>query len=92
MAALVCGIAQFIAGPFASIPAIALGHMAHNQLRKTGESGRGMALAGLLLGYIGTVVWLIIAAALIYLVVVLHNTPYHTAIGAGCLPARPCQA
>ena len=36
--------------------AIVLGHMARAQIRRTGESGDGMAIAGLVLGYIGLAV------------------------------------
>lgn len=51
-AALVCGIIQF-AGLFpAGIVAIILGHMAHRQIRRTGENGHGMATTGLVLGYL----------------------------------------
>jgi Domain of unknown function (DUF4190) len=33
--------------------AIVLGHLAHREIADTGESGRGLATAGLVLGYIG---------------------------------------
>ena len=52
IAALVCGIAQFAVG-VTFIPAIICGHMARRQIRETGEGGDGMALAGLILGYVG---------------------------------------
>ena len=52
IAALVCGIAQFAVG-VTFIPAIICGHMARRQIRQTGEGGDGMALAGLILGYVG---------------------------------------
>jgi hypothetical protein len=50
---LICGIAQMMFGPLATIPAVVCGHMARNQIRRTGEQGAGMALAGLILGWIG---------------------------------------
>ena len=50
---LICGIAQFMFGPLATIPAVVCGHVARNQIRRTGEQGAGMALAGLILGWIG---------------------------------------
>jgi len=50
---LICGIAQFMFGPLATIPAVVCGHMARSQIRRTGEQGAGMALAGLILGWIG---------------------------------------
>jgi len=53
VAALVCGVCQFFLWFVAGIPAIVLGHMARRQIRQTGEAGDGMALAGLILGYLG---------------------------------------
>jgi len=55
IASLACGLAQFAFGPLATIPAIVLGHVARSQIRRTGEQGAGLALAGLLLGW-GTVI------------------------------------
>jgi Domain of unknown function (DUF4190) len=51
--ALSCGIAQIIAGPLATIPAIVCGFMSLGQIRRSGEDGRGMAKVGLTLGIIG---------------------------------------
>ena len=64
---LVCGIAQFMFGPLATIPAVVCGHVARSQIRRTGEQGAGLALAGLILGWVGVgfTVLVLIAAALI---------------------------
>ena len=64
---LVCGIAQFMFGPLATIPAVVCGHMARSQISRTGEQGAGMALAGLILGWIGVgfTVLVVIAAVLL---------------------------
>ncbi len=51
IASLVCGLGQFVVGPLATIPAIVFGHMARSQISRTGEQGRGLALAGLVLGW-----------------------------------------
>jgi len=51
IASLACGIAQFMVGPLATIPAIVCGHMARRQIRRSGEQGAGLALAGLMLGW-----------------------------------------
>jgi hypothetical protein len=59
-ASVAFGLAQFIFGPLATIPAIVLGHMARSQIKRTGEQGAGLALAGLALGW-GAVVLGIIA-------------------------------
>lgn len=51
IASLACGIAQFMVGPLATIPAIVCGHMARRQIRRDGEQGAGLALVGLILGW-----------------------------------------
>ena len=51
LASLACGLAQFVVGPLATIPAIVFGHVARHQIRRTGEQGAGLALAGLILGW-----------------------------------------
>ena len=51
IASLACGIAQFGFGPLATIPAIVFGHVARHQIKRTGEQGAGLALAGLILGW-----------------------------------------
>ena len=53
IASLVCGAAQLMLWPLATIPAVVLGHVARRQIRRTGEQGAGLALAGLILGWIG---------------------------------------
>jgi Domain of unknown function (DUF4190)/Domain of unknown function (DUF1707) len=63
IASLACGLAQFVFGPLTGIPAIVLGHMARAQIRRTGEQGDGLALAGLILGW--AVVILGIAVAVV---------------------------
>jgi len=49
-----------------SIVGIITGHIGMNQIKKTGESGRGLAMWGLVLGYLGLVVeviWVAVAIA-----------------------------
>jgi hypothetical protein len=53
VASLACGIGQLLFWFVAAIPAVVLGHMARRQIRQTGEDGDGMAVAGLVLGWIG---------------------------------------
>ena len=53
VASLVCGIGQIFFWFLAGIPAIVFGHVARRQIRETGEGGDGLALAGLILGYLG---------------------------------------
>ncbi len=51
IASLACGLAQFMFGPLATIPAIVFGHVARQQIKRTGEQGADLALAGLILGW-----------------------------------------
>ena len=51
IASLACGLAQFVFGPVTAIPAIVFGHVARHQIKRTGEQGAGLALAGLILGW-----------------------------------------
>ena len=62
IASLGCGIAQFALGPLATIPAIVLGHMARSQIRRTGEQGAGLALAGLILGWGAVILGVVLIA------------------------------
>ena len=64
IASLTCGIGQFMFGPLATIPAIVFGHMARHQIKRTGEQGAGLALAGLILG------WATVILAIVLIVVV----------------------
>jgi Domain of unknown function (DUF4190)/DUF1707 SHOCT-like domain len=68
VASLACGVGQVFFWFLAAIPAVVLGHMARRQIRQTGEDGAGLALAGLILGWIGiaaTVAFVIGIAALV---------------------------
>ena len=52
---LVLGIVSFLGfGPFTAVPAVICGHLSRKKIRNSGGSltGEGMALAGLILGYI----------------------------------------
>jgi len=60
IASLACGVGQFMFGPLATIPAIVFGHMARSQIRRTGEQGAGLALAGLILGWAAVVLGVLI--------------------------------
>jgi hypothetical protein len=74
IASLVCGLGQFAVGPLGTIPAIAFGHMARNQIRRTGEQGDGLAIAGLVLGW-GAVVVTVLGLALMLAIVGAAATP-----------------
>ena len=75
VAALVCGIGQFFTLGLGTIPAVILGHMSHRQIRRTGEQGRGMATAGLVLGWIGVALWVIFITIVLFAAVsVTHGS------------------
>jgi Domain of unknown function (DUF4190)/Domain of unknown function (DUF1707) len=61
-------IASLIAGVFwmwwiGSVVAVVLGHIALGQIARKGQSGRGLAIAGLVLGYIGLAVLVLVGLA-----------------------------
>lgn len=74
IAALICGVLQIFFWFLAGVPAVVLGHMARKQIRQTGQAGDGMALAGLILGYLG----LALTALFILLIVVGLIATYHS--------------
>jgi peptidyl-prolyl cis-trans isomerase B (cyclophilin B) len=55
----VLAIVSFIAAFFVPVAAIVTGHLAISQIRRTGEEGRGLAKAGVILGYIFTAVMVV---------------------------------
>ena len=57
IASLICGILGCVPG--ASIAAVVMGHMALGRIKRSGQGGRGMAIVGLILGYVGIVGWII---------------------------------
>jgi Domain of unknown function (DUF1707)/Domain of unknown function (DUF4190) len=63
MASLAFGLAQFIVGPLATIPAIVLGYAARSRIRRTGEQGAGLALAGLTLGWAAVILGIVLIVA-----------------------------
>jgi hypothetical protein len=74
IAAIVCGGAQLFFGLLTGIPAIILGHLARRQIRQTGENGAGLALAGLILGYVGVA---ICALLIVFIVVIAVAASHH---------------
>jgi hypothetical protein len=82
IAALCCGVGQFILGLaivlniLAAIPAIIFGALALRQIKLRGERGRGMAIAGLVLGILGVVYFLLV------IVVIIIGVNVHPGSGA----------
>ena len=66
IASLVFGLLQPFTAGLTTIPAVVLGHVAHSQIRRSGERGDALATLGLVLGWIGiSVVVLILLAVTI---------------------------
>jgi len=70
VASLICGVAEFPTLGLSALPAVILGSKARQQIRQTGQAGEGLAVAGLILGWIalavffaavvGIMVWLLL--------------------------------
>ncbi len=92
IAALACGIGGFFVFP-ASFAAVVLAHIARREIRRTGEAGDGMATAGLVLGYIGSVLGVLLIVGFILALLFLASwssgapaTPLWP--GSAALPGR----
>jgi hypothetical protein len=61
-----------------TIPAIVFGHMARSQIRRTGEEGAGLALAGLILGWGAVILGFVLIAAVLAIATSMHGAaPMH---------------
>ena len=61
---------------------IILGHMARKQIRETGEDGDGLALTGIIIGYVLTGMLVLFCIGYVLLFVVLFGTMGLAAAGA----------
>lgn len=59
------GIGQVFLWGIGPVVAIVCGHVARSQIRKTGEAGDSLALAGLVLGYLGLAIPILTAALIV---------------------------
>ncbi len=73
IASLVCGLAQPFTGGLTMIPAVVLGHVAQSQIRRTGERGGALATVGLVLGWFGIAV--VVLVILLVAIVARHSGP-----------------
>jgi hypothetical protein len=76
VAALAFGIAEFFTMGAAAIPALALGYMARQSVRRTGERGDGMALTAIVLGWAG----LVVVACLVVMLMTISNAARHAVV------------
>ncbi|MFF0081087.1 DUF1707 and DUF4190 domain-containing protein [Streptomyces canus] len=63
--AAVCGLLCVPTLGFTGIPAVILGHAARAEIDRTGEGGDGLALTGLVLGWLSITAWSILMTLLI---------------------------
>jgi hypothetical protein len=67
MASLVFSLLSFILGPLGCIPGIIFGHIARAQIKKDPSlEGTGLALSGLIIGYLFTILLLTLAFLIIF--------------------------
>jgi hypothetical protein len=62
--AAVCGLLCVPTLGLTGIPAVILGHAARNEIGRTGEGGDGLALTGLVLGWLSTAGWALVLTLL----------------------------
>ena len=88
IASLVCGVGTFVIG-LSFIPAIICGHIARRQIRQTGEQGGGLALAGLILGYVGGALFIVLLLVFVSVAVKvgLPDVTSFTALVKTCTPS-----
>ena len=68
LVSLVAGIASYVFLPFVgALVAVITGHMARGQIRQTGEGGSGLALAGLILGYVHLALFILLVVGVLVL-------------------------
>ncbi len=70
IASLVC---SFLFAPLG----ILFGHMSLSEIKKTGEEGRGLAIAGLVIGYLVTLIAVVVVVFGLVLLVVVANSVDH---------------
>ena len=65
----VLGLCAYGLGGFLGIVGAILGHVARRQIRERGEGGEGLALAGVIVGWLTTVIALLATAAIVFFAV-----------------------
>jgi hypothetical protein len=81
VASLICGIMMFFSFGITAVPAVILGHAARRQIRRTRQRGDGLAVAGLILGWLGLAFFTVIVIGLGLAAVATtgHSAPVHSA-------------
>ena len=64
-----------------NLAAIVMGHMARSQIRQNpNEDGAGIALAGLIMGYIGLLIVPLVVLAIVVIVMILSSINFEAAV------------
>jgi hypothetical protein len=76
----ICGLMQLFSCGLTAIPAVVLGHSARRQIRRTGQQGDGLALTGLVLGWLGLGLFVLMVIVLVTTAVSAagHGVPAHS--------------
>ena len=64
----VLAIVSFVSSFFIGLVAVITGHIALGQIKKTGEKGRGFAIAGLIIGYVAILVFVVVVVVVVILI------------------------
>jgi hypothetical protein len=77
IASLICSLAAFACG-ISAIAGIICGFIARSQIRRSGENGGGMALAGIIIGFA------VVALVVVYIVAVVLVVAHDCGSGRTC--------
>ncbi|MFI1484712.1 DUF1707 and DUF4190 domain-containing protein [Streptomyces sp. NPDC020747] len=61
----ICGGLCLVTVGLTGLPAVILGHSARSEIRRTGEGGDGLALTGLVIGWLATASWTLVVTLLL---------------------------
>ncbi|TFD33419.1 DUF4190 domain-containing protein [Cryobacterium cryoconiti] len=82
-------IISLVSAFFVSLAAVITGHIALGQIRRTGESGRGLAISGLVLGYVGIGAQVLVVVIAIVFVFAATVIPFIIAVANGGAAGMP---
>jgi Domain of unknown function (DUF4190)/Domain of unknown function (DUF1707) len=60
VAALILGVTEIFTLGLTALPALICGHLSKGQIRERDEDGEGMAVTGIVLGWLGVALWLLL--------------------------------
>ncbi len=76
--ALILGVTGFVTGFLTSIPAVIFGFLARGRIKRNGTQGSGMALTGIILGFVGIFFAIIGVVIALLLVAAFRNVAHDT--------------